>query len=127
LTFAVRGLAALALLLASGCSHGSTNLAGHWRGIRAEGVRSDVVDATNAYATRMRVDVKGDTITLTSGKDVRVDHYSVLHEDATKTVIVTESDGEADPQTFTIVDAKTMKWSVTPGAVVVFSKEVAPP
>jgi len=83
LTFATRGLAGLALLLAAACSHGSTNLAGHWRGIRAEGVRSDVVDSTNAYATRMRVDVKGDTITLTSGRDVRVDHYRVLHEDAT--------------------------------------------
>jgi hypothetical protein len=107
----------------TGCSSGSTNLVGHWRGVRAEGVRSDGIDGANAFAARMRVDVKGDQITLTSGKDTRTDHYSVLHEDKVKTVIVTDTDGAGDPQTFTLVDPKTMKWAVSPGSTIVFVKE----
>ena len=81
------------------------------------------MEGATSYAARMRFDVKGDTITLTTGKDTRVDHYSVLHEDKAKTVIVTDTDGANDPQTFTLVDAKTMKWAVTPGSSIIFVKE----
>jgi hypothetical protein len=115
-------LAAL-LVLVAGCSHGSTNLAGHWRGVRSEGVRADVLEATNAYAAHMRVDVKGDVITVTTAKDTRTDRYTVVSEEKTKTVIATEQDGPNDPQTFAFTDATTMKWFVTPGAAVVFTKE----
>jgi hypothetical protein len=116
-------LALISLLGAAGCSHGSSNLAGHWRGLRAEGVRSDVVDTTNAYAAHMRFDVKGDVITVTTAKDTRTDHYSVVTEDKAHTVITTDQDGESDPQTFTFTDPKTMKWAVSPGASIVFTRE----
>jgi hypothetical protein len=82
-----------------------------------------VVDTTTAYAARLRIDVKDNIITFTNGKDVRVDHYSVVQEDTTKTVIATESDGDKDPQTFIVVDPKTMKWNVAPGASIIFTKE----
>ena len=113
---------ALPLLLLS-CSHGSANLAGHWRGLRAEGVRGDVLDNTNTYAAHMRFEVKGDVLTVTTAKDTRTDHYSVVSEDKTKTVIATEQDGPNDPQTFLFTDPTTMKWAVGNGASVVFVKE----
>jgi hypothetical protein len=119
----VAALATAVAIPLAGCSKGSTNLAGHWRGVRSEGVRADVVDSTNAYAARMRLDVKGDTITVTTSKDTRTDHYTVLQEDKTKTVIATDLDGEGDPQTFLVQDATTLKWSISPGTTVVFTKE----
>jgi hypothetical protein len=118
-----RSFLAVAALAVAACSHGSQNLLGHWRGVRAEGVRSDGLDGANAYAARMRLDVKGDQITMTNGKDNRTDHYTVLLEDKAKTVLVTDADGEKDPQTFTLVDPKTMKWAVAPGQTIVFVKE----
>jgi len=118
-----RVAAAAVALLVAGCSHGSTNLAGHWRGVRSEGVRSDVADATNSFATHMRFDVKGDVITVTTSKETRTDHYSVVQEDKAKTVIATDSDGDGAAQTFTFTDPKTMKWAVAPGSFVVFVKE----
>jgi hypothetical protein len=117
------GLALVALAALAGCSHGSSNLAGHWRGVRSEGVRGDVLDATNTFATHMRFDVKGDVITMTTAKDTRTDHYTVVQEDKTRTVIFTDTDGESDPQTFTFTDATTMKWAVANGSTVVFVKE----
>jgi hypothetical protein len=117
------GLGILALLVIAGCSHGSSNLAGHWRGMRAEGVPANVTDPTNIYAAHMRFDVKGDVITVTTAKDTRTDHYKVISEDKTTTVINTDTDGALNPQTFTFPDATTMKWAVTPSSSVVFTKE----
>ncbi len=119
-----RGLfLSIALGATTACSHGSANLAGHWRGVRSEGARPEVLDATNAYAAHMRLDVNGDVITVTTSKDTKTDHYTVVSEDKAKTVIATDQDGAGDPQTFTFPDAKTMKWAVAPGSFVVFSKE----
>jgi pyridoxine 5'-phosphate synthase PdxJ len=126
---AVRALAALVILpLGSSalvaCSHGSANLTGHWRGLRAEGVSSDLLDATNSYANHMRLDVSGNAITVTTSKETRTDHYTVVSEDKTRTVITTDLDGASDPQTFTFSDPTTMRWAVAPGgAMVVFVKE----
>ena len=91
--------------------------------MRAEGVRSDVVESTNSFATHMRFDVKGDMITVTTQKDTRTDHYTVVSEEKAKTIIATDLDGASDPQTFVFTDATTMKWFVSPEAAVVFSKE----
>jgi hypothetical protein len=38
-------------------------------------------------------------------------------------VITTDTDGPAEPQTFTFVDEKTLRWQVVPGKAVVFNKE----
>jgi hypothetical protein len=113
------------LLLIAGCNHGSTRLAGHWRGVRAEGVTPPVDDAANAFAGKMQLDFSGDTITVTATSGKQSDKYKVLSENPSTTVITTEKDGAANPQTFTFVGAgeKTMRWEVVPGKAVVFNKE----
>ncbi len=71
----------------------------------------------------MRIDVNGDVLTVTTPKDTKTDHYAVVQEDKTKTVIATDTDGASDPQTFAFTDPKTMKWAVAPTTFVVFAKE----
>lgn len=105
------------------CNHGSTRLAGHWRGVRAEGVPPSADDAANAFAGKMQIDVSGDTITVTTLAGKQSDHYKVVSEDKTTTVIATDKDGPAEPQTFTFVDDKTIRWQVIVGKAVVFNKE----
>ena len=114
---------AIGLLLVASCNHGSTRLAGHWRGVRAEGVPPTADDAANAFAGRMQLDVSGDTITVTAASGKQSDKYKVVSEDKSTTVITTAKDGAANPQTFTFVDDKTMRWQVVPGKAVVFNKE----
>jgi hypothetical protein len=113
-------LGALAL---AGCNHGSARLAGHWRGVRAEGVPASADDAANAFAGKMSIDVTSDVITLTTSSGKQSGHYKVVSEDKATTVIATDKDGPADPQTFNFVDEKTMRWQVVPGKAVVFNKE----
>jgi hypothetical protein len=115
--------AGAATVLVVACSHGSSNMAGHWRGVKAEGVTSDLLPNATGYAGHMKLDVKGDAITVTTASDTRTDHYVVILEDKTKTVIATDSDGDAGQQVFTFSDPSTMKWAVTPSAAVVFVKE----
>jgi len=86
-------------------------------------VRTDLLDATNSFANHMRVDVNGDAITITTAKETKTDHYKVVQEDKTHTIITTELDGVNDPQTFFFTDATTMKWAVTQTQVIVFVKE----
>jgi hypothetical protein len=71
----------------------------------------------------MLIEVSGDTITITTGSDKQSGHYKLLSEDKTTTVIATDKDGPTEPQTFTFVDDKTMRWLVVPGKAVVFNKE----
>jgi hypothetical protein len=115
-------LVALTLGL-GGCSHGSSRLAGRWRGLHPEGVSPLVGEATMAFATHTRLEVKGDTLTLTTPDQTRTDRYRVVLEDASKTVISTASDGEKSTETFSFSDAKTMRWAVAPGVSILFTKE----
>jgi hypothetical protein len=114
---------ALLLAAASGCSKGSSRLAGHWRGVRAEGATGPSETAADAFAGKMEIDVTGDVVTVTTPAGKETGHYRVLSEDKTTTIISTDADGGADPQTFTLVDAKTLKWAVVPGKAIVFTKE----
>ena len=113
----------VAALLLVGCSRGSANLAGNWRGVRSEGVTADGLASANAFAGRMRLEVKGSSITVIADKDSHTDHYKKLTEDKAKTVIQTDLEGENDPQTFVFADATNMKWMVTPSQAIVFVKE----
>jgi hypothetical protein len=113
----------VSLFLLLGCNHGSTRLAGHWRGVRAEGIPPSADDAANAFAGKMQLDVSGDTITVTTTAGKQSDHYKVVSEDKTTTVIATDKDGPGEPQTFTFVDDKTIRWQVIVGKAVVFNKE----
>jgi hypothetical protein len=115
------GLLLLATMAA--CSKGSSRLAGHWRGVRAEGDTGATGTAADAFAGKMEIDVTGDVVTVTTSAGKETGHYKVVSEDKTTTVITTDADGGADPQTFTLVDPKTLKWAVVPGKAIVFTKE----
>ena len=49
--------------------------------------------------------------------------YDVVKQDKTMLVITTDKDGADDPQTFTFVDDKTVRWAVLDGKSIVFAKQ----
>jgi hypothetical protein len=102
---------------------GAARLEGHWHGVRAEGVSGDAQAAANSFASAMELDVKGDSITVSTSKDKQSGHYRIVREDKASVVVTTEKDGPDEPQTFTFVDAKTMKWSVLEGKSIVFVRQ----
>ena len=102
---------------------GAPRLQGKWRGVRAEGVTPDTVVAANAFATATEIDVKGDAITVITPKDKQSGRYKVVKQDKTMLVITTDKDGADDPQTFTFVDDKTVRWAVLDGKSIVFAKQ----
>jgi hypothetical protein len=117
-------LAAAIAALAAACGHaGSSRLEGHWRGVRAEGVYGDAQAAANAFAAATELDVRGDSITVSTPKEKQSGRYRVVREDKAVVVLTTDKDGPDEPQTFTFADAKTMKWSVLEGKTIVFVKQ----
>jgi hypothetical protein len=88
--------------------------------VRAEGVSSDAQPAANAFAAAMELEVKGDSITVSTSRDKQSGHYRIVREDKASVVLTTEKDGPDEPQTFTFVDPQTMKWSVLDGKSIVF-------
>lgn len=115
---------AAVLLSVAACHHGGApRLEGHWRGVHAEGVGGEALAAANGFATETEIDVKGDVITVTTPKDRQSGHYKVVRADKRTIVITTDKDGPSDPQTFTFVDDKTMKWAVLEGKSIVFQKQ----
>ncbi len=114
---------ALTLSLFGGCGHGSKRLAGHWRGIRAEGVAPEVQTAANAFAGKMLIDVTDDIIVVTTATDKQTGHYKTVSDEKNKVVIVADKDGGSDEQTFNFVDEKTMRWAVTNDKSIVFTHE----
>jgi hypothetical protein len=113
---------ALAFALAgSGCGHsGSERLEGKWKGKSAEGVLPEAQAAANAFAVDTEIDVHGDAITVITPRDKQSGTYKVLREDKAQVTIVTDKDGPNDAQTFTLVDDKTLRWSVVDGKTIVF-------
>jgi hypothetical protein len=110
--------------LATACGHaGSSRLEGRWHGVRAEGVFGEAQTAANAFAAATDLDVRGDSITVSTPKEKQSGRYRVVREDKTSLVLTTDKDGPDEPQTFTFVDAKTMKWSVLDGKAIVFVKQ----
>ncbi len=108
----------------AGChGDGATRLQGRWRGVRAEGVTPEAVSAANAFATATEIDVKGDAITVTTPKDKQSGRYKVVRQDKSSLVITTDKDGTDDPQTFTFVDDKTLRWAVLDGKSILFAKQ----
>jgi hypothetical protein len=121
----ILALAASCAWLVLGCGRGGpSRLEGHWRGVRAEGVGGDAQEAAaNAFAAGMELDVKGDSITVSTAKDRQSGRFRIVREDKAALVLTTEKDGPDEPQTFTFVDAKTMKWAVVEGKTIVFVKD----
>ncbi|HEY8039434.1 MAG TPA: hypothetical protein VIF15_06555 [Polyangiaceae bacterium] len=111
------------LAVVAGCGGGgSSRLQGKWHGQRSEGVAPTVATQANAFATAMQLEVKGDAITVTTSTSSQSGHYKVVKEDKTSVVITTDKDGPTEPQTFTFVDDKTLKWAVVSGQSIVFSR-----
>jgi|HubBroStandDraft_6_1064221.scaffolds.fasta_scaffold1550177_2 hypothetical protein len=113
------GLVAVAGVL-GGCGRTSSRLEGHWHGVRAEGVPTGAQAAADSFATGTEMDVKGDSIAVTTPKERQSGHFKVIREDPGTVVIATDKDGPGEPQTFTFVDASTMKWAVIDGSSIVF-------
>jgi hypothetical protein len=113
----------LVLAASGGCSKGSARLAGHWRGVRAEGATGAAEAAADAFVGKMEIDVSGDIVTVTTPSGKETGHYRVVSEDKTTTIITTDTDGGADPQNFTLIDAKTLRWAVVPGKAIIFTKD----
>ncbi len=117
-------VATLASLVTACGRGGPSRLEGHWRGVRAEGVSGEAQEgAANAFASAMELDIKGDSITVSTGKDRQSGRFRIVREDKGSLVLTTEKDGPDEPQTFTFVDARTMKWAVLEGKTIVFVKD----
>lgn len=116
------GVLAFAAAVAACRGDGAAKLQGHWRGVRAEGVAAESLAAANAFATGTQLDVKGDAITVTTPKDKQSGRYKVVKQDKSTIVITTDKDGPGEPQTFTFVDDKTMRWAVLEGRAIVFAR-----
>ena len=107
-----------------GCGHdGSPRLEGKWKGKSADGVAPEAQSAANAFAADTEIDVKGDAITVITPRDKQSGTYKVLKEDRLQVTIVTDKDGPNDSQTFTLVDDKTLKWTVVDGKTITFVRE----
>jgi hypothetical protein len=119
-----RHIALIALLLIA-CKGGSAKLEGKWKGQRSEGVSDGARPAADAYARDMTIEAKGSEITVTTGKDKQTSKYKVVKEEKNRLVITTEKDGTTE-ETFTFLDDKTMRWSVSDGKSIFFAKQPAP-
>ena len=112
------------LSVVAGChGDGAPRLQGKWHGVRAEGVAAETLTSANAFATGTEMDVKGDAITVTTPKDKQSGRYRVVKQDKTMLIITTDKDGADDPQTFTFVDDRTVRWAVLDGKSIVFAKQ----
>ena len=122
--FARASLFGAILSVVTGChGDGAPRLQGKWHGVRAEGVAAETLTSANAFATGTEMDVKGDAITVTTPKDKQSGRYRVVKQDKTMLIITTDKDGADDPQTFTFVDDRTVRWAVLDGKTIVFAKQ----
>jgi hypothetical protein len=113
-----------ALLLLSACGgKGQARLEGNWKGTKTEGVPKEAQVAADDFARNTSLEFKGDQLTIHSPRAVQSGKYKIKKEDKTSLVVVTDKDGDADPQTLTFVDPKTLKWAVFEGKVIVFTKQ----
>jgi hypothetical protein len=116
-------LVALALGVLACGGGGSKRLQGKWHGLRAEGVAVASQPSANTFASGMTLEVSGDSITVTTPHDKQSGRYKVVKEDKSTLVLTTDKDGPKEPQTFTFVDDKTVKWLVMDGETIVFGKQ----
>jgi hypothetical protein len=118
------GLAAIAIaMLACRGPAGSAQLEGHWIGIRAEGVGTDVGAAATAFATHTELEFRRTDITVTTAKQTQIGRYQLLREEPNSVVIATDLDGPAHPQTFVFAGDETMRWMLPEGKAIVFTRE----
>lgn len=110
--------------LVSGCQKSAQKrLEGHWKGVKATGVASDVQTPANLYAAQMELDFKGDKVSVQTGHDKQSGRYKIVKEDKTSFTLVTDGDGTADEQKFTFESDQTISWAVMPGRTIQFQKQ----
>ncbi len=120
----VLALAFALALTATGCKKSAqTRLEGHWRGVKATGVGSDVQSAANLYAAQMELDFKGDKVSVKTSSAKQSGKYKIVREDKNGFALVTDGDGTADEQTFTFDTDREISWVVTPGKTIQFQKQ----
>jgi hypothetical protein len=119
-------LFALLALAGAACGHkGSPRLEGHWRGLSADGVTTDVQASADLFATGTELDIRGENIVVSTPKGKQSGKFRVKTEDKNQVTIWTDGDGPNDPQMFTFVDERTMKWSVLEGKTIIFRRETS--
>lgn len=69
------------------------------------------------------MEVKKDTLTVTTSRERQSGRYKVVRDDGPSIAITTDKDGPGDPHTFTFVDAETMSWAVIEGKTIVFARQ----
>jgi hypothetical protein len=112
------------MALGTGChGEGAARLQGTWRGVRTEGVAADSVTSANAFALATELDVRCDSITVTTPSDTQSGRYRVVKQDRATLVITTDKDGPEIPQTFVFVDERTVRWAVLDGRAIVFARQ----
>ena len=116
-------LGAISLLIDACHGEGAVRLQGKWRGVRAEGIAAEALPVANVFATATELEVKGDAITVTTPKDRQSGRYRVVKQDKTMLVITTDKDGADDPQTFTFIDDRTVRWAVLDGKSILFARQ----
>jgi hypothetical protein len=112
------------LVVLTACGHkGSPRLEGHWRGLHAEGVATEMQPTADVFATATELDVRGEAILVTTPKGKQSGKFKVKSEDKTSITIWTDGDGPNDPQTFVFIDERTMKWNVLEGKTITFRRD----
>jgi hypothetical protein len=113
------------MVLVAACGKpGAPQLQGKWKGTKVEGVGGDAQGSANSFASQIQLEVSGDVITVTYPKDQKqTGHYTVKKADKSTVVIAADKDGATSEETFTLVDDKTMKWSVDPGRLITFVRQ----
>jgi hypothetical protein len=118
-----RAIVCVFILLSACGGKGQARLEGSWKGTKAEGVPKEAQVAADDFARNTSLEFKGDLLTIHSPRAVQSGKYKIKKEDKTSLVLTTDKDGEADPQTLTFSDPKTLKWAVFEGKVIVFVKQ----
>jgi hypothetical protein len=113
----------LALTVSACKGGGSAKLEGHWRGTRAEGVRAEVTEPADRFASETEIIAKGNQIAVSTSGKKHQSSYVVDSDDKNTVVIHTEADGANAKETFVVAeDGKTMVWKLGDGRAIHFTK-----
>ncbi|WP_394845824.1 hypothetical protein LZC95_53450 [Pendulispora brunnea] len=120
----MRRATVLILLLALGChKSGEQKLEGHWRGTKVEGVTPEQEAAATAFATGTEMDFREGKVSVTTPSEKSSSAFKVVRAEKNTVVVITESDGSKEPQTFVFVDDDTMQWTVLEGKRMTLRRE----
>jgi hypothetical protein len=103
----------IGLLVLEACRGGGpSKLQGRWQGVRAEGVDPEAQAASDEFATSLSMEFKGDVVSVATATEKQSGRYAVVNEDKGMVVIAIADDAGDERETFTLVDDRTVKWSI---------------